>query len=61
MVRQKIFEEIRRRESGYLLPKSKEMPLRYCQIKANQGYDPFENSNKPVFGDNTDDLLISAQ
>jgi hypothetical protein len=33
-----LFEEILRRESGYLLPKSKEMPLRYCQINSYKAY-----------------------
>jgi hypothetical protein len=38
LIQKTLFDEVLRRESGYLLPKSKEMPLRYCQIN---GYKSF--------------------
>jgi hypothetical protein len=62
LIRLRIFEEIQRRQLGHILPKSKEMPLRYCQIKAKQGYNHEElHLDKPVFSQNrSDDLIMQA-
>ena len=32
LIRKRVYDELQRRQSGQLLPKSKEMPLRYCQL-----------------------------
>lgn len=32
LIRKRVFEELQRRQSGLILPKSREMPLRHCQM-----------------------------
>lgn len=60
IIQKTLFEEILRRESGYLLPKSKEMPLRYCQINSYKAYFVNRTNLASEFQGIQDERLISS-